>query len=201
MEKCNDQNNPNCCDSTSESGTNCCSTTEQQNSKSIKKKLGITLLGLAILLAITSAFSYQEHGDNKNTSNTTESGSCGVPSIKDLKWLKTNKKVAFILLPGTDEAQNKKLSDQVKNTVDELNETDGSAYYQELTYQSKEYKDLNTQANISQFPSVAVLGRGCTSSVLSSKINSTKLIKAYVAATTPASSCSSGSSGSSCCNK
>ena len=197
MENCNDSQK--CCSTNTDANTDCCTKVPPQKTGGVKKKLSITLFGLAIIMAISAAFK----SGNLNADSavaTTQGTACGMPSIQDLKWLKTDKKVAYILLKGEDELQNRKLSELITTTVSELNESDGSADYLQLDSKDKNYQDLTEKANVKVIPSIAVLGRGCTSSLVHGNVNSTRLIKAYISASTPASSCTS-SGTSSCCSK
>ncbi len=198
MEK---SNNVSCCTSTSNEKSNCCPPALKKG-KGTKGKLGLGLLGLAVVLASLSAF--------KMETKAACSGdvSCEVLTLKDFDWIKTDKKVAFILLKGNDEAKNQKVAKEVKLVIDEINETEGSAYFQALESTSAEYDDLVKKENINEFPAIVVLGKHSKSSVLSGKINSIKLVRAYDLAAVTQPSCGPGqktscspSQKASCCKK
>ena len=123
------------------------------------------------------------------------------PSIEDFKWLDTDEKVAYIFLKGVDESQNEKLTERIETIVKELNETDGSAYFTSLNSDNEHFEDVVERTGVKDLPTVVVLGRGCKLSLISENVNSTKLIRAYVSATTPAASCAPGGKNTSCCIK
>ncbi len=176
--------NSNCCSPNQDANSNCCppnSTTEnkvgkEKNPQGFKQKIGLLIMGLAIVFAISTAFKSNDITDLP-------------PSIEDFEWLETDKKVAYILLEGTDEQKNEKIAGKVKSVVDELNETDGSAYFATLNLDNEHYEKFVEEIGIEETPSVAVLGRGGNVSLLNASVSSLKLVKAYVSATTPAASC------------
>lgn len=186
-------NNSNCCPPTPNENTNCCSPAPKKD-KGVKRKLGVGILGLAVILATTYAFKIES-----NTTNTEDS-TCEVSTIESFEWIKTDKKVAFILLKGNDKAKNNKVAEEVKSVIAEINETDGSAYFKELDSKSVAYTDLVEKEKIKDFPSVVVLGKNSKSSVLSGNVSSIKLVRAYDLAATAVPSCSA-SQKTSCCKK
>jgi len=172
-------NNTNCCSPNQESNntTNCCTPTSNisNNNKGVKKKLGLGIIGLALIFAITTAFK----GEVIPVTSCTSEVDGTTPSMKDFKWLKTNKKVAYVFLKGNNEPLNKKISIKVNSIITELNETDGSASFLELDVKNENYQDLVSKAKISDIPSVAILGKGATTIINGAFINSAKLIRAY----------------------
>ncbi len=186
-------NNSNCCPPTPNANTSCCSPAPKKD-KGVKRKLGVGILGLAVILATTSAF--------KIESNITkpEDVSCEASTIESFEWIKTDKKVVFLLLKGDDESKNNKVAEEVKSVIAEINETDGSAYFKGLESESTAYIDLVKKEKIKEFPAVVVLGKNSQPSVLSGKISAIKLVRAYDLAAVPISSCSP-SQKTSCCTK
>lgn len=177
---------------TSASNSNCCTTNATSHQYTVKKKIGTFLIGLAIIFAVSSAFS------NANVAASIP------PSIEDFDWLKTDKKVAYILLEGKDATKNTNLVATVKSVVDELNNTDGSAHFEIVAEENTQ--DFIQKTAIEKRPSVVVLGKGTAMTVLSESVSMVKLFKAYITATTPVKSCSASSSCSSskksaCCSK
>ncbi len=182
--------NENCCSPNTKTSSNidCCSTNSNSSDKNtkMKKNFGFIIFGLALLIAITTAFK----GSTKNEvscSNTT----LNVPtiSITDFEWIQTNKKVAYIFLKGNDASENSKISLKVKSIVDELNEIEGSAYFLTLDVNNLNYQDVVSKLNIEDTPSIVVLGKN-SSIINGENINSTKLIRAYDAVLISKSSCS-----------
>ncbi|MHC4727302.1 MAG: hypothetical protein ACYS17_08725, partial [Planctomycetota bacterium] len=49
------------------------------------------------------------------------------------------------------------------------------------------YDQLITQFSVESFPSVIVAGKGCGAAAVSGEINETKLLRAFVVASTPVS--------------
>ena len=181
-----------CCDT---SDQNCCATNESPKKRSWKKISAILVLSLAMILAISAA---ANTGQETHTSQSTSSD-CGLPSITDFDWIETDKKVAFVLLKGAEETSNTKVESKLETVHFELNESGGSAALFVLDEADKHFAEIKETCKVKSFPAIAILGRGCQSSVLAGDINSTRLIKAYILASTPASSCAKG--GSSCCSK
>ena len=175
----------NCCAPNQEATSNCCppSTTNENNAtkekstKGFKQKIGMLILGLAVIFAMTTAF--------KNN------GSIGdlPPSIEDFTWLETDKKVAYVLIEGADDTKNEKMALKVTSFVEELNETEGSAYFTQLNAANEHYENFVEKIGVEETPTIVVLGRGGNTSLLSTSINSINLVKAYVSATTQATSC------------
>ncbi len=176
--------NSNCCTPNQNNNTNCCppSTPPVEEKKGgLKKGLGLIILGLALVFAVSSAF--------RTASNTNEIG-VSPPSIEDFEWMETDKEAAYVLVKGEEEEQNKQLSTKITEVVLELNGTDGSAEYFELYSSLEHYKNFVETTGVEETPVVVVVGRiGNLSLVDSESVSSIKLYKAYVAATTPPASC------------
>ena len=176
--------NSNCCTPNQNNNTNCCAPDTppvEEQKVGLKKGLGLFILGLALVFAISSAF--------RTAANTNEMGVLS-PSIEDFAWMETDKETAYILVKGEEEEQNKQLSSKVSEVVLELNETDGSAEYFELSPSLQHYQNFVETIGVEETPAVVVLGRiGNLSLFDSESISSIKLYKAYVVATTPPASC------------
>lgn len=177
--------NSNCCSPDQNNNISCCSPNSlppvEEKKGDFKKRLGLFIMGLALVFAISSAF--------KTASNTNEIGVLP-PSIEDFEWMETDKEAAYILVKGGEEEQNKLLSTKVSEVVLELNGTDGSAEYFELSPSLEHYNSFVETTGVVETPAVVVLGRiGNLSLFDSESISSIKLYKAYVAATTPPASC------------
>ncbi len=175
--------NTNCCSTKENNNSNCCPPPIEKdtNVMGMKKKVGTFLLGLAIILGISSAFKA-----------ATQTNDIGVlpPSIEDFEWLETDKEVAYVFLKGKEEEQNKLLSKQIIDVLLELNESGDSAEYYELSSTHQHYNDFMKQTSVETVPTLVVLGRGGELSLINEEsMNSIKLFKAYVAATTPVTSC------------
>ncbi len=184
--------NSDCCSPNQETNSNCCTPATlpvEKNEGGFKKKFGLLILGLAFVLAVSSAF--------KITTSTNEIGFLP-PAIEDFEWMDTDKEVAYVLLKGDNEEQNKQLSSQISEVVLELNGTDGSAGHFELTPSYEQYADFVETTGVESVPTVVVLGRGGNLSLLNGdSVSSIKLYKAYLAATTPAASCNPAACASS----
>jgi len=180
----------NCCTAAQASDSNCCTT----NQPTVKKKIGTFLMGLALVFAVSSAF--------KNASGDVVEAL--PPSIEDFDWIKTDKKVVYLLLEGKDAVQNRAMTSNVETVVNDLNDTDGSAHFKLVADENTQ--ELMQKTAVEKTPSVVVLGRGTAMTILSESVSIVKLFKAYITATTPISDCSSSTScsaakKSSCCSK
>ncbi len=175
--------NSNCCSPNQDKSTNCCSSTKtaKEPKADFKKGLGLLILGLAFVFAISSVF--------KTATNANELA-VTAPSIEDFQWMETDKEAAYVLLKGNDEAQNKQMSTQITEVLAELNESDGSAQYYELAPSDEQYTTFSEAIGIENSPAVVVIGRAGALSLFDSEtMSSIKLYKAYVAATTAAATC------------
>ena len=174
--------NSNCCTPNQNNTTNCCppkTPPVEEKKVALKKGLGFFTLGLALFFAVSSAF---------RTSSNTNDISLLSPSIENFEWMETDKEVAYILVEGEDEDRNKQLSTKAGEVVLELNGTDGSAAYFELSPSLEHYKNFVETTGVVETPTIVVLGRvGNLSLFKSESVSSIKLYKAYVAATTPTS--------------
>lgn len=166
---------------------NCCTPNDNtlNKNKSVKNTFGLGILGLALILALTTAFK----GSEKPLATSCSIENSGTPSKSDFKWIKTQKDVVYLLLKGNDVNQNEKLTLKVDGIVNELNETDGSAYFLVLEATNPHYQELVSKLKIEDIPSLVVLGKSA-SILKGEEINSAKLIRAYDAALTEKTSCS-----------
>lgn len=174
--------NSNCCSPNQNNTTNCCPSTETKKVR-VKKSIGFFVLGLAFVFAISSAF---------RTATSANDMGAMPPSIEDFEWMKTDKEVAYVFIKGDEKEANEALSSKVLAIVEDLNETDGSAEYFELFPSLKYYNSFIATIGVETTPSIVVLGRlGTLSIVNSESVSSMKLYKAYMAAITPPASCAS----------
>lgn len=181
----------NCCSPSSNSNQNCC-TPGPVNDKSQKVKhgIGVVILCLAVVLAITSAFTKKEK-EKCATDMISKT-----PLLTDFNWLQTEKKVAFVFLEGENIGENDKIQHKTIEVMQELNEEGESVFFKRVKKGTNQYNEVIGKAKIKNVPAVLVLGRKCNSSILNGKINSTHLVKAYMAASSTAPSCSPSTS---CC--
>ncbi len=117
--------------------------------------------------------------------------SCGVTldSIESLAKLADQKKanVAFIFLAGEDEESARSASVQVEATINMLSTKGKQVAAFTLERGAQGYDQLITQFSVESFPSVIVAGKGCGAAAVSGEINETKLLRAFVVASTPVS--------------
>ncbi|CAM1352951.1 hypothetical protein [Tenacibaculum halocynthiae] len=187
----NKSNRTNCCTPNEElkDNTDCC--TSQNRNVSMKQKIGLFILGLALIFALNTAF--KEVVTDNDACKTTE-GLVTI-SINDFAWIKTNKKVVYIVLKGNDSSQNKKIISKVSNTVNELNETESSADLLVLESNTSNYNDIVSKLKIEEIPSIAVVGKS-TSIIKAINVNSIKLIRAYDTAIVTSATCSTSEKNS-----
>jgi hypothetical protein len=121
----------------------------------------------------------------------TVAASCGVTldSIESLAKLADQKKanVAFIFLASEDEESTRSASAQVEAAIKMLSAKDKKVAAFTLERGAEGYDQLITQFSVESFPSVIVAGKGCRAAAVSGEINETKLLRAFVVASTPVS--------------
>lgn len=184
--------NSNCCDASGNNTTSCCPSEEKKKGNNIKSKAGLLILGLSVILAVTTAFSIS------NKEQSIES--CEPTDIGDYELFNSKKKVLYVLLTGTDSAINKKLSGRIKSVASEINDTDGSAEVITLSSENKNYSTLAKSNGVKAFPAVLVVGKNAKTVTYDRSVKTISLLRAYDQAAL-ASSCSVGQKSSSCCSK
>lgn len=181
-------NTTNCCTPNQESknNTDCCVPNNNSSNKNfvMKKKFGLGILGLAFIFAFITAFKSSPKAEVSciKTINTP------TLSIADFGWIKTDKKVAYVVLKGNNTSQNKEMTSKVESIVNELNTTEGSAYFIALEAGNANYKDVVSKLKIEKTPSIVVLGKSATK-INAKDVNSMNLIRAYDAVLTTKASC------------
>ncbi len=117
--------------------------------------------------------------------------SCGITldSIKSLAKLADERgaNVAFIFLPGEDEDSTRTASAQVEAAINMLSSKGKQVAAFTLERGAEGYDQLIKQFSVESLPSVIVAGKGCGAAAVSGEINETKLLRAFVVASTPAS--------------
>lgn len=116
---------------------------------------------------------------------------CGVTldSIESLAKLVDERgaNVAFIFLPGEDEDSTRTASAQVEATMNMLSAKGKQVAAFTLERGAEGYDQLIKQFSVESLPSVIVAGKGCGVAAVSGEINETKLLRAFVVASTPVS--------------
>ncbi len=124
-------------------------------------------------------------------SSETVAVSCGVTldSIESLAKLADERgaNVAFIFLPGEDEDSTRTASAQVEAAINMLSAKGKQVAAFTLERGVEGYDQLIKQFSVESLPSVIVAGKGCGAAAVSGEINETKLLRAFVVASTPAS--------------
>ncbi|MBA6157299.1 hypothetical protein H3Z83_12345 [Tenacibaculum sp. S7007] len=182
-------NNANGCTPNQESknNTDCCTSNTNSKNKNgrMKKKIGLGILGLALIFAFMTAFK----GSSKAEISCITAANTPTLSIADFEWIKTDKKVAYVVLKGNNTNQNQEITLKVESIINELNETDGSAHFLALEANNPNYQDVVSKLKIEETPSIVVLGKSALI-INGSEVNSAKLIRAYDVVLTPKASCS-----------
>ncbi|MBA7610120.1 hypothetical protein ES703_17325 [subsurface metagenome] len=124
-------------------------------------------------------------------SSETVAVSCGITldSIESLAKLADERgaNVAFIFLPGEDENSTRTASAQIEATMNMLSAKGKQVAAFTLARGADGYDQLIKQFSVESLPSVIVAGKGCGAAAVSGEINETKLLRAFVVASTPAS--------------
>lgn len=111
-----------------------------------------------------------------------------VNSIKALKDRAAGKKAVFILLPGENEKLAQAASQQVEAYVSKLSEQGKKVAAFTLQKNAEGFEAVAKQFSVKSFPSIVVWGPGGQWSTLTDDFTETKLLRAFVKATTPVSS-------------
>lgn len=149
--------------------------------------------GLSFSSSDTSDMPHFPTGLSQRDENPSEAIaiSCGMTldSIESIGKLAAEKKanVVFIILAGDDEESNQNASAQVETTINNLFAKGKQVAAFTLEMRSEGYDQLISQFSLESFPSVIVAGKGCGVSTVSGEINETKLLRAFIVASTPIS--------------
>ena len=135
----------------------------------------------------------------------TTAAYCGanLDSAEALEKLAADNEVIFVLLPGENDKQARAASRQVEAAVKKLEGRGKRAAAFTLEATARGYDQVLEQFTVESLPCVIVAGQGCGSSAVSGKVTETVLLRAFVEASMPVSSCGTSScepqSGSLCC--
>ncbi len=123
---------------------------------------------------------------------------CGatIDSVESLNKVAADKDVVFIFLPAADAAADKKFAAEVKAVVEKLLGQGKQVAAFTISKDAADHAVLVKSFSVKSLPSVAVLGRGCQSLAVSGEVNQDKLLRAYLLASQPRSSCAPGACGS-----
>ncbi len=122
---------------------------------------------------------------------------CGetLDSLKSLDRVAAAKDVAFILLPGADAAVDGKVAAEVKAIVDKLSAQGKRVVAFTMEKGASDHGLLVKNFSVQALPAVVVLGRGCQSLAVSGEVSEEKLLRAFLLASRPGSSCAPGACG------
>jgi hypothetical protein len=109
-----------------------------------------------------------------------------------------DKNAVFILLAGGNEEADRSASMEVEAVVDKLSAKGKSVAAFTLQNKTEGYDQLVKQFSVESFPCVIVAGRGCGAAAVWGEITEGNLVRAFIKASVPASSCGP-QRGSSCC--
>ena len=126
--------------------------------------------------------------------------SCGVTlkSAESLEKLAADKDAVFVFLSGENDQQAQAVSRRVKAVVNKLSSRGKKVAAFTLNKDADGYDQFAKQFSVQSLPCVVVSGQGCESPKLTGDITEDRLIRAFVEATVPVSSCGP-QSDSSCC--
>jgi hypothetical protein len=117
--------------------------------------------------------------------------SCGVTlnSIESLGKSvdESRANVVFVFLPDENEELNQATSAQIEATMNMLSEKGKQMAVFTLQKDSEGYDQMIEQFSVESLPSVVVAGKGCGAATISGEITETKLLRAFVVASTPVS--------------
>jgi len=208
-----DQSSSDCCPSTPKSeyeaasctSPGCCASAADSTSR---------WKTLVFLLVMGAAVAMLAHALVKKSGKTTDvdqqsfsAGAPGMetsaetaPALSDLTLdafasrnsIADEIETVFILLPGEDGNRVQATSRQVDAAMIKLRSKGKKVATFTLEKSAADYAQLVEQLSITSFPSVVAIGRGCGSRVVSGEITETKLLQAFVATSTPSSSCGPG---------
>lgn len=121
----------------------------------------------------------------------TAAVSCGVTlsSLKALDNAASDKEAVFVLLPGGSEESSRMASHHVDAVVKMLSDQGRRIGVFALEKHGEGYDQLIKQFSVQSLPCVVVAGQGCGSAAVSGEITQIKLLRAFVQASLPPSSC------------
>ena len=141
-------------------------------------------------LAGKAGLSTESPAASKQPSETV-AVSCGInlDSIESLTKLADERgaNVAFIFLPGEEEDSTRAASAQVEAAINMLSAKGKQVAAFTLEKGAEGYDQMIEQFSVESLPSVIVAGKGCGAAAVSGEINETKLLRAFVVASTPVS--------------
>ena len=126
--------------------------------------------------------------------------SCGVTlsSLKALDDVAADKEAVFVLLPGDGEETSGNVSRSVNAVIKMLSGQGRRVGTFTLRKRVEGYEQLIKQFSVKSLPCVIVAGRGCGSAAVSGEITEIKLLRAFVQASMPPSSCATPCAPSGC---
>ncbi|MHC4595793.1 MAG: hypothetical protein ACYS9C_03640 [Planctomycetota bacterium] len=117
--------------------------------------------------------------------------SCGVTldSIESLGKSvdESRANVVFVFLPGENDELNQAISAQIEAAMNMLSAKGKQMAVFTLQRDSAGYDQMIEQFSVESLPSVIVAGKGCGAATISGEITETKLLRAFVVASTPIS--------------
>jgi hypothetical protein len=126
---------------------------------------------------------------------------CGLAlaSVASLDSVAADKEAVFILLPGDSRDSAQDASLLVEATVNKLSSKGKRVAAFTLKNGAEDHERLVRQFSIASLPGVVVAGRDCGSTAVWGEITETKLLQAFVAGSTPSSSCGPSGCGPAGC--
>ena len=116
---------------------------------------------------------------------------CGanLDSVAALNKVAADKDVVFILLAGESKELAQKAAGQVDDALKRISATEARVASFTLGRDAGDYDRFVKTFSIESFPSIVAMGRGCGAVPVSGEISEAKLLRAFVLASTPPSSC------------
>lgn len=126
---------------------------------------------------------------------------CGakLDSVAALNEVAAGKEVVFILLAGESEEPAHEAARQVEEALKKISARGVRIASFTMGSEAADYARLVQRFSIESFPSIIVMGRGCGAAAVSGEITEAKLLRAFVFASRPPSSCGTSCSPSSGC--
>lgn len=177
------QGGPEPCCASASGQADCCSA-GPEGSKHFKT---IAFLVVVLLACVVAGHSL--------LTRSNRTASTASPVLSDSRAV--DQEAVFVLLTDESGEAAERALQQMEHAAGKIIENGTPVGTFKIDSKSDDYALLTSSLSIDSFPSVAVLVKGCGSSVVSGQITEAKLLEAFLAASTPGSCCPANSP--SCC--
>lgn len=192
--------NKPCC--TTDSKSDCCSTPQQTTAaccspsarSPLKTIIFSTIILAAIVVAVISLSKKPAQEQNTQPAGIQQPLllANGLETITELSKLAPGKDIIYVLLPGQSFQSVTEANSQIESAVGMLTERGQNAAAYTLKPETEGYDVVIASFEITQFPAVITIPRGCKPAKLDAEITRDNLISAYIKSSANTCSCGPG---------